>query len=82
MFLLVVAAGIFLESWIRLFDPPSVDGHRLLPISIAGLVVNLIGMYAFRNGAGLDHSHIHDNANIRGLFGRILLANILLYFTY
>lgn len=66
-FLLVVAGAIFLEAWARLFSPPTVDAHQTLTISVIGLIVNLIGMYIFRNGA-LDHTHVHDNANIRGLY--------------
>jgi len=84
LFLLLIAAAIVLEAWVRLFDPPTVDPHRLLPISIVGLIVNLIGIYAFRNGTGLDHSHVHDNANVRGEVFKITfcLSDCLFWRTY
>jgi len=77
LFLLVVAGAICIEAWVRLFDPPSVDAHRLLPISILGLVVNLIGVYAFRNGS--SHSHAHDNANVRGRTCFLKIMRIMIY---
>lgn len=66
-FLLVVASIILVESFQRLFDPPGVDAERLLPISVAGLIVNLIGIYTFRTSCGLDQTHSY-NINVKGMF--------------
>lgn len=72
-FLLVIAMLITLEALQRLYDPPGVDAHRLLPISIFGLIVNLIGVYTFRTSCGVSHEHSHtSNVNVKGVFLHIL----------
>ncbi|CAG7832258.1 unnamed protein product [Allacma fusca] len=75
LFLLVVAVVVFFEAFQRLFDPPTLlETHRLLPVSIIGLVVNLCGILAFKNSTSVDHSH--HNANIKGIFLHILADTI------
>jgi len=41
----------------RALEPPDVHHDRLLPVSIAGLLVNLVGIFVFQHGG---HGHSHD----------------------
>ena len=70
LFSAVIAINVFAEGVRRLFDPPNVGTDRLFAVSVAGLVVNLIGIAAFSCGGG-SHSHgggggHSHNANMRG----------------
>lgn len=40
----------------RALEPPDVHHERLLPVSVAGLIVNLVGIFVFQHG-GHGHSH-------------------------
>jgi len=69
LFLIVIALFIFLEALERLYDPPDVTTDKLMFVAVAGLCVNLFGMYAFHGshghshgGGGDDHGHSHDGA--------------------
>eukprot|EP00039_Didymoeca_costata_P015749 m.272977 g.272977 ORF g.272977 m.272977 type:complete len:770 (+) comp16276_c0_seq41:172-2481(+) len=55
IFLLIVALHIFWEAVKRLHAPPEINTDRLLLVSVGGLVVNLIGIFAFSHA----HSHVH-----------------------
>uniref|UniRef100_A0A2I2YV48 Zinc transporter n=1 Tax=Gorilla gorilla gorilla TaxID=9595 RepID=A0A2I2YV48_GORGO len=55
LFLIVIAIFVFMESVARLIDPPELDTHMLTPVSVGGLIVNLIGICAFSHA----HSHAH-----------------------
>lgn len=55
--------------------------HRigeLLAVSVAGLAVNLVGIFSFEHGHhhghdhGHDHAHAHGNENMHGIFLHIL----------
>uniref|UniRef100_A0A8C5UCR8 Zinc transporter n=1 Tax=Malurus cyaneus samueli TaxID=2593467 RepID=A0A8C5UCR8_9PASS len=70
LFLMVIAFFVFMESVARLVDPPDIDTNMLTPVSVGGLIVNLVGICAFshahshgasRGGcpAAHDHSHSH-----------------------
>jgi len=88
LFLLVVAVFLVYEACQRLVDPPSIDTHQLLAVSIAGFAVNLIGVFVFRHhhhhGHSHDshshstchghnhHGHHHSNANMRGVYLHVL----------
>ncbi|KAI6241374.1 hypothetical protein M3Y99_00364400 [Aphelenchoides fujianensis] len=64
LFLMVIAFFIFLEALERLVDPPSVTTDKLLLVAVAGLLVNLFGMYVFHGGHGHSHgggSHGHSH---------------------
>lgn len=41
------------ESVERLIEPPEVKHERMFVVSVLGLLVNLVGIYAFQHG----HSH-------------------------
>ncbi|XP_065101108.1 zinc transporter 7 [Paramisgurnus dabryanus] len=56
LFLIFTAFFIFSEGVERALEPPDVHHERLLPVSIAGLLVNLVGVFVFQHG-GHGHSH-------------------------
>lgn len=72
LFLIVIAMFIFLEALERLYDPPDVHTDKLLIVAVAGLLVNLFGMYAFHgshghsHGGGADHGHSHGEEKCKG----------------
>jgi zinc transporter 5/7 len=67
LFLVFIAFFIMSEAVERAIEPPEVKHERLFLISVLGLVVNLIGIYAFNHGHGGDcghgHSHGHNHGN-------------------
>ncbi|KAM9695881.1 proton-coupled zinc antiporter SLC30A5 isoform 2-T3 [Trichechus inunguis] len=60
LFLMVIAFFVFMESVARLIDPPELDTHMLTPVSVGGLIVNLIGICAF------SHAHNHSHGASQG----------------
>ncbi|EGW04346.1 Zinc transporter 5 [Cricetulus griseus] len=60
LFLIVIAFFVFMESVARLIDPPELDTNMLTPVSIGGLIVNLIGICAF------SHAHSHGHGTSQG----------------
>nr|CAG4646405.1 EOG090X09D3 [Macrothrix elegans] len=70
LFLLFISFFIFSEAVERAIEPPEVKHERLLLVSIMGLIVNLIGVFAFHHGhshggggGGHNHSHSHSHSN-------------------
>ncbi|KAH7728467.1 cation efflux family protein [Aphelenchoides avenae] len=68
LFLIVIAIFIFLEALERIYDPPDVNTDKLMIVAVAGLLVNLFGMYAFHGGhghshGGSDHGHSHGGGS-------------------
>ncbi|KAL4710236.1 hypothetical protein ACJJTC_005409 [Scirpophaga incertulas] len=57
LFLLFIAFFIMSEAVERAIEPPEVKHERLLLVSILGLLVNLVGIYAFHHGHAHGHSH-------------------------
>lgn len=88
VFLVLISGSIVLEAVQRIIHPPEMNTHRLLLVSFVGLVVNLIGIFAFNHGhahGGHDHHHHghshghhgHDHghghsANMQGVFLHIM----------
>ncbi|CAG2187915.1 MSC2 [Mytilus edulis] len=88
LFLVVIGIFVFTEGLSRLFHPPEIHTERLFAVSVMGLLVNLIGIVAFRgahghsHGGGHGHSHgggghghSHGgghNTNMEGVFLHIL----------
>ncbi|VDM43855.1 unnamed protein product [Toxocara canis] len=72
LFLIVIAFFIFLEALERLYDPPDVSTDKLMVVAVAGLVVNIFGMYAFHGAehghshGGGDHAHSHAHGHSHG----------------
>ncbi|KAK4819635.1 hypothetical protein QYF61_008906 [Mycteria americana] len=56
LFLIFTAFFIFSEGVERALEPPDVHHERLLPVSVLGFIVNLIGIFVFQHG-GHGHSH-------------------------
>uniref|UniRef100_A0A8C2X424 Zinc transporter n=1 Tax=Cyclopterus lumpus TaxID=8103 RepID=A0A8C2X424_CYCLU len=68
LFLIFTAFFIFSEGVERALEPPDVHHDRLLPVSIAGLLVNLVGIFVFQHG-GHGHSHgEEDHGHSHSLF--------------
>ncbi|KTG38501.1 hypothetical protein cypCar_00008597 [Cyprinus carpio] len=69
LFLMVIAFFVFMESVTRLIDPPNINTDMLTPVSVGGLIVNLVGICAFSHAhshgaskgscSGHDHGHSH-----------------------
>lgn len=77
LFLLFIAFFIMSESVERLIEPPEVKHERLFVVSVLGLLVNLVGIYAFQHGHshghshgggshGHSHNHMHNHAHESG----------------
>uniref|UniRef100_A0A674MR03 Zinc transporter n=1 Tax=Takifugu rubripes TaxID=31033 RepID=A0A674MR03_TAKRU len=62
LFLIFTAFFIMSEGIERAVEPPDVHHERLLPVSVAGLIVNLVGIFVFQHG-GHGHSH-GDEASV------------------
>ena len=60
LLLCVVAFFVFTEAVERIVDPPEISTDRLLVVSVAGLLVNLVGIFAF------SHAHTHGGAPCTG----------------
>lgn len=56
LFLLFIAFFIMSEAVERAIEPPEVKHERLFVVSVLGLLVNLVGIFAFHHG-GHGHSH-------------------------
>ncbi|KAK2911485.1 hypothetical protein Q8A67_003618 [Cirrhinus molitorella] len=69
LFLMVIAFFVFVESVTRVIDPPNINTDMLTPVSVGGLLVNLVGICAFSHAhshgaskgscSGHDHGHSH-----------------------
>ncbi len=74
LFLVVIALFVLEEALHRIHDPPNVSTDKLLFVSVAGFIVNLIGIVTF--SWNHTHSHSHGghshNANMRGVFLHVL----------
>ncbi|XP_029301226.1 proton-coupled zinc antiporter SLC30A5 isoform X2 [Cottoperca gobio] len=55
LFLMVIAFFVFVESVTRVMDPPNINTDMLTPVSVGGLLVNLVGICAFSHA----HAHAH-----------------------
>eukprot|EP00471_Norrisiella_sphaerica_P004036 CAMPEP_0184485052 /NCGR_PEP_ID=MMETSP0113_2-20130426/6700_1 /TAXON_ID=91329 /ORGANISM="Norrisiella sphaerica, Strain BC52" /LENGTH=827 /DNA_ID=CAMNT_0026866323 /DNA_START=410 /DNA_END=2893 /DNA_ORIENTATION=+ len=55
--LLFVAFFIFIESVGRLSSPPDIQGDKLVLVSVAGLLINLVGLAFFH-----EHAHGHSHS--------------------
>lgn len=63
LFLLFIAFFIMSESVERLIEPPEVKHERLFVVSVLGLLVNLVGVYAFQHGHGHSHGSSHGHSH-------------------
>jgi cobalt-zinc-cadmium efflux system protein len=63
--LCLLAAGILIKAWERLWHPPPVPGAPMLVVALLGLAVNLTGMALLRSGAG-------ESLNVRGAYLEVM----------
>lgn len=63
LFLLFIAFFILSEAVERLIEPPEVKHERLFVVSVLGLLVNLVGIYAFQHGHAHGHGHDHGHGH-------------------
>lgn len=63
LFLVFIAFFILSEGVERLIEPPEVKHERLFVVSVLGLLVNLVGIYAFNHGG---HGHSHGGGGSHG----------------
>jgi zinc transporter 5/7 len=80
----LISCSIVIEALQRLVHPPEMSTDRLLLVSFVGLIVNLVGIFAFNHGHahgghGHDHGHHHGHdhghghsANMQGVFLHIM----------
>ncbi|KAG5890214.1 hypothetical protein JTB14_028756 [Gonioctena quinquepunctata] len=66
LFLLFISFFLMSEAVERAIEPPEVKHERLFVVSVLGLLVNLVGIYAFQHGhghGGSSHGHSHGGAS-------------------
>jgi cation diffusion facilitator family transporter len=67
VFLLFIGSFVLFESFNRLLAPPEIKSEKLLIVSVLGLCVNLVGIWAFHDlhggGEHSGHSHGHSHAH-------------------
>ncbi|XP_040262887.1 zinc transporter 7 [Bufo bufo] len=68
LFLIFTAFFIFSEGVERALDTPEVHHERLLPVSILGFLVNLVGIFVFQHGGNHGHSHDDGHGHSHSLF--------------
>ncbi|KAM3175455.1 hypothetical protein ACTXT7_008483 [Hymenolepis weldensis] len=55
--LMVISSSIFVNALERIHQPPNINTDRLMAVSVGGLLVNLVGMFA------LGHTHSHSGGS-------------------
>lgn len=69
--LLGIVFGIYNESLQRMFAPVALENTtELLIVSFLGLLVNLVGIFAFNHGESGGHGHAHSHAIDFDFFGK------------
>ena len=63
--LLLISAGIIVESILRLRNPEQVAGGLMLWVAVGGLIINVISAWILHRGS-------HDNMNVRGAYLHVL----------
>ena len=84
LLLLVVAAYILWEAWLRLKAPPEIQSTLMLGIAVVGLVVNLLSMKVLRSGQdeslNVKGAYLEVWADMIGSIG-VILGAALIWFT-
>ncbi len=57
-----IAFFVLMESMERFLEPQEIKTERLLLVSFLGLLVNLVGIYAFHSHSG-THGHSHGGGS-------------------
>ena len=53
--------NIVWEAFERLWSPQELNSEKLLVVSVLGLLVNIVGIFAFDHGGSLGHHHHHGH---------------------
>ncbi|KAJ3177209.1 hypothetical protein HDU85_005987 [Gaertneriomyces sp. JEL0708] len=61
--LLFASWNIIWEACERFFDPTEIKTDQLLVVSVLGLLVNLVGIFAFDHGHAHGHDHGHGHSH-------------------
>ncbi|CAH8441640.1 unnamed protein product [Dicrocoelium dendriticum] len=65
LFLLIISGSVFVNALARIHRPPNIQTDRLMAVSVAGLLVNLVGVlalgHAHSHGCSANHGHSHSN---------------------
>ncbi|XP_028127991.1 zinc transporter 7-A [Diabrotica virgifera virgifera] len=69
LFLLFISFFLMSEAVERAIEPPEVKHERLFVVSVLGLLVNLVGIYAFQHGHGHSHGGSHGHSHGRSNHG-------------
>lgn len=81
--LLLISAGIILESILRLRAPEPVEGGLMLGISIAGLIINVISAMILHAGSqssmNVRGAYLHVLGDLLGSVGVVVAAIIIRY---
>ena len=71
--------SVVFEALERLWEPPEIHGEHVLPVAVAGLLVNMVGLFFFHDSAhghshGGSHGHAHgdSNENMYGVWLHVL----------
>jgi cobalt-zinc-cadmium efflux system protein len=80
----LMAIGIFIEAWGRLFEPVAIKSLPMFVIATLGLFTNLLAASAL-------HRHSHDDLNVKSAFLHVIgdaltsvgviVAGVIIYFT-
>ncbi len=80
--LLILAAFITYEAIRRLFSPPQVHGSLMLAVALAGILVNLAGVWllssADRRSLNVEGSFQHILTDLYGFLGTAIAAGVIL----
>ncbi|HLV01492.1 MAG TPA: cation diffusion facilitator family transporter, partial [Acidobacteriota bacterium] len=63
--LVAISFYIFYEAYLRLREPPEVDGGLMVLIALGGLVINLIGLYILEGGR-------RESLNVQGAWLHVM----------
>ncbi|KAL7009738.1 putative zinc transporter msc2 [Cystobasidiomycetes sp. EMM_F5] len=74
IFLILISIFIVFEAIQRLIDPPEMNTNQLLLVSVAGLGINLVGMFATGHH---HHGHSHVMADTLGSVG-VIISTLLI----
>jgi zinc transporter 5/7 len=61
--LVFLGIGIFIEGCVRLYNPAEVHTQSSIPVSVGGLLVNLVGVIFFHEAHSHSHSHSHGGGH-------------------
>ncbi|RKO96196.1 hypothetical protein CXG81DRAFT_9988 [Caulochytrium protostelioides] len=76
LILVLASAQLLWESVLRLSAPEPIGTDNLLLVAVLGLVVNIVGIFAFDHGGAHGHAHCHGEEDGHG-HGHSMFLHIL-----